>query len=45
VAAIRGGGLGVAAITFLANNIGGIGLVLAGIGLVQILFKGGATWP
>jgi fluoride exporter len=45
VAAIRGGGFGVAAITFLANNIGGIGLVLAGIGLVQILFKGGATWP
>jgi len=35
----------VAAITFLAHNIGGIGLVLAGIGLVQILFKGGATWP
>jgi hypothetical protein len=35
----------VAAITFLANNIGGIGLVLAGIWLVQILFKGGATWP
>ena len=45
VTAIRGGGFGVAAITFLANNIGGIGLVLAGIGLVQILFKGGATWP
>jgi CrcB protein len=45
VAAMRSGGLGVATITFLANNIGGIGLVLAGIGLVQILFKGGATWP
>jgi len=45
VESMRGGGFGVAAVIFLAHNIGGIGLVLAGIGLVQIIFKGGATWP
>lgn len=45
VESMRGDGFGVAAVTFLAHNIGGIGLVLAGIGLVQIFFKGGATWP
>jgi CrcB protein len=42
VESIRNGGFLVAAVTFLANNIGGIALVLAGMGLVQILFKGGA---
>lgn len=45
VESIRGGGFIVAAMTFLAHNIGGIGLVLAGIGVVQMLLKGGATWP
>ena len=45
VESIRGGGFAVAAVTFLAHNIGGIGLVLIGIGLVQAFFKGGATWP
>jgi len=45
VESLRGGGFGGAALAFLAHNIGGIGLVLAGIWLVQILFKGGATWP
>ena len=42
VESIRNGGFLVAVVTFLANNIGGIALVLAGMGLVQILFKGGA---
>ncbi len=45
VESIRGGGFGVAAITFLANNVGGVALVLAGMWLVQVLFKGGAPWP
>ena len=45
VESLRGGGFGTAAIAFLAHNIGGIGMVLAGIWLVQALFKGGATWP
>ncbi len=45
VESIRGGGFLIAAVTFLANNIGGIVLVLAGMWLVQILFKGGAPWP
>lgn len=45
VESLRGGGFGVAAATFLANNIGGIGLVLAGMWLVPVLLKGGATWP
>ena len=45
VESIRGGGFLIAAATFLANNIGGVGLVLAGMWLVQILFKGGAPWP
>ncbi len=45
VESIRGGGFLIAALTFLANNIGGIVLVLAGMWLVQILFKGGAPWP
>jgi CrcB protein len=45
VESMRGGGFGVAAVTFLANNVGGIGLVLAGMWLVPILLKGGATWP
>lgn len=40
VEAIRGGGFAAAATTCLAHNIGGIGLVLAGIGLVQALSKG-----
>lgn len=45
VESIRGGGFLIAAITFLANNIGGIILVIAGMWLVQILFKGGTPWP
>lgn len=45
VESIRGGGVFVAVVTFLAHNVGGVVLVLAGIALVQILFKGGATWP
>ncbi len=45
VESIRGGGFLIAALTFLANNIGGIVLVLAGMWLAQILFKGGAPWP
>ncbi len=45
VESIRGGGFGVAAITFLANNVGGVALVLAGMWLVQVPFKGGAPWP
>ncbi len=45
VESIRGGGFLVAALTFVANNLGGIVLVLAGMWLVQILFKGGAPWP
>ncbi len=45
VESLRGGGFLVAALTFVANNIGGIALVLAGMWLVQILFKGGAPWP
>jgi CrcB protein len=45
VESLRGGGFGVAAVTFLANNVGGIGLVLAGMWLVPILTKGGASWP
>ena len=45
VESIRGGGFGAATLAFLTHNIGGIGLVLAGIWLVQILFKGGAAWP
>ena len=45
VESIRGGGFMVAAVTFLANNVGGIVLVLAGMWLAQFLFKGGAPWP
>jgi CrcB protein len=45
VESIRGGGFIVAAVTFLANNVGGIALVLAGMWLAQFLFKGGAPWP
>ena len=45
VESIRGGGFAVAALTFIANNVGGIALVLAGMWLVQSLSKGGAPWP
>jgi len=45
VESMRGGGFGVAAVTFLAHNLGGVGLVLVGIWLVQSLSKGGVTWP
>jgi CrcB protein len=45
VESLRGGGFMTAALTFAANNLGGIVLVLAGIRLVQIVFKGGAPWP
>ena len=45
VESIRGGGFIVAAVTFLANNVGGIALVLAGMWLAQFLFKGGVPWP
>ena len=45
VESIRGGGFMVAAVTFLANNGGGIALVLAGMWLAQFLFRGGAPWP
>ena len=45
VESLRGGGFTIAVLTFAANNLGGIVLVLAGIRLVQIVFKGGAPWP
>ncbi len=45
VESLRGEGFAIAALTFVANNLGGIVLVLAGMGLVQIVFKGGAPWP
>jgi CrcB protein len=45
VESVRGGGFLVAALTFVANNLGGIVLVLAGMWLVQILYEGGSPWP